>query len=61
MYSITAQSGNVSSYVMEFQADKLEDIATLPKSPTCLPGSTCLCIEDSSVWMLGNDNEWHEI
>ena len=61
MYSITAQSGNVSSYVMEFQVDKLEDIATLPKSPTCTLGSTCLCIEDSSVWALGNDNEWHEI
>ena len=61
MYSITAQSGNVSSYVMEFQADKLEDIATLPKSPICTSGSTCLCIEDSSVWMLGSDNEWHEI
>lgn len=24
-------------------------------------GSTCFVIEDSSVWMLGNDDEWHEI
>ena len=46
---------------MELQVDKLEDIATLPKSPACTSGSTCLCIEDSSVWALGNDNEWHEI
>lgn len=61
MYSITAQSGNVSSYIMEFQVDKLEDIATLPKSPTCASGSSCLCLENSSVWKLGDDNEWHEI
>ena len=25
------------------------------------PGSTCLVLEDSSVWMLGNDKKWHEI
>lgn len=61
MYSITAQSGNISSYVIEFQVDKLEDIATLPKSPTCASGSSCLCLEDVSVWKLGDDNEWHEI
>ena len=61
MYSITAQSGNTSSYIMEFQVDKIEDLVDLPKSPTCAPGSTCLCIEDSSVWALGNDNKWHEI
>lgn len=61
MYSITAQSGNTSSYIMEFQVDKIEDLVGLPKSPTCSSGSTCLCIEDSSVWVLGSDNEWHEI
>lgn len=61
MYSITAQSGNVSSYIMEFQVDKLEDIATLPKSPTCASDNSCLCLENSSVWKLGDDNEWHEI
>ena len=41
--------------------DKLEDIATLPKSPVCASGSSCLCLENSSVWKLGDDNEWHEI
>ena len=59
MYAITAQSGRVSSYVMEFQVDKIEDLVDLPKSPRCAPGSYCLCLEDSSVWKLGNDNEWH--
>ena len=60
MYSITAQSGNTSSYIMELQVDKIEDLVNLPKSPTCAPGSCCLCLEDSSVWKLGNDNEWHK-
>ena len=46
---------------IEKQVDKLEDIATLPKSPTCASGSSCLCLENSSVWKLGDDNEWHEI
>lgn len=59
MYSIIAQSGNTSSYIMEFQVDKIEDLVSLPKSPTCAAGSYCLCLEDSSVWKLGNDNEWH--
>ena len=26
-----------------------------------MAGSSCFCIENSSVWMLGNDDEWHEI
>ena len=59
MYSITAQSGNVSSYVMEFQVDKLEDIATLPT--TWKTGSSCIVIEDSSVFMLNNNKEWVEL
>ena len=40
------------------------DIATLPT--TWEPGSACICIEDSSVYMLGNpdvngEKSWTEI
>ena len=27
----------------------------------CSAGSTCIVIENSSVWMLGTDKEWHKI
>lgn len=49
-------------YVIEFVADSPNDIKNLPTHmPQCAPGSTCLCISDSSVWMLGSDRIWHEI
>lgn len=57
MYSITKQS---KGYVTEFVVDYLTDITTLPITPYAI-GSTCFCIEDSSVWMLGNDRQWHQI
>ena len=45
---------------VEAIADTRED---MENAPTNLgPGSSCLVIEDSSVWMLGcEDLEWHEI
>lgn len=62
MIKITAQRGEVEAYVMELVADTLEDIANLKDQyPTVAVGSTCICIEDSSVWMLGGDRSWHEI
>ena len=45
---------------VEAVADKREDMENAPKYLG--PGSSCLVIEDSSVWMLGcEDHEWHEI
>ena len=76
MYSITKVGDRTNSgSIREFVADKLEDISKLPHLKTqgiqqgndtvsndcVMAGSSCFCIENSSVWMLGNDDEWHEI
>lgn len=62
MVKITAQRGEVEAYVMEFVADTLEDISDIRNNyKTAAAGSTCVCIENSSVWMLGGDGDWHEL
>ena len=76
MYSITKVGDRTNSGgIREFVADKLEDISKLPHLKTrgeqqgsdtvsndcVMAGSSCFCIENSSVWMLGNDDVWHEI
>lgn len=60
-YSITKQSGKEYAYVTEYVIDKRMDLEDVPKFPVCAFGSSVLVLEDSSVHMLGNDNEWHEI
>ena len=46
----------------EFVADELSDIEDLPKDSNYLkPGSKCTVIEDTSIWFLGNDYEWHQV
>ena len=59
MYSIKQQGDTVQTYVIEAIADTRADIASLPT--TWAVGSTCLVIEDSSVWIIGNDLIWHEL
>lgn len=59
MYSIKQQGDTVQTYVIEAVADTRADIASLPT--TWAVGSTCLVIEDSSVWILGNDLIWYEL
>lgn len=62
MVDITAQRGEVEAYVIEAVATERADIDTLGE--TCrgaIAGSTCVCLEDSSVWMLGGDMVWHEL
>ena len=61
MYSITAQSGKTTAYVTEYQVYTLADLIDLPKQPICATGSLCLCLEDTSVWCLGDDGEWHAL
>ena len=61
MYATTSEGGKTSAYVAEFQIDTLNDILTLPIFPNCAIGSSCLCLEDSSVWRLGSDNVWHKL
>ena len=77
MFSITKVGNEVSSReVREFIADLLSDVEKLPHIDTrgtqnaihddglddpVHAGSTCFVIENSSVWMLGNDDVWREI
>ncbi len=64
--------GNVKSFYCDFRSD----IPKLPKNGVkgdlsagdtssaqpCRYGSDCLCLEDSSVWILGKaTNEWKDI
>ena len=59
MYSIISQSGNTTTYVTEFLIDNENDLAQLPKGPRIAPSSCAICLENDSVYILGNDNEWH--
>ena len=77
MFSITKVGDEVSSReVREFIADLLSDVEKLPHissrgtenaiyddglADPIHSGSTCFVIENSSVWMLGNDDVWREI
>lgn len=62
MIKITAQRGEVEAYVIEFVVDTRSDIQDLAiKYPKSAAGSTCICVEDSSVWMLSGDGAWHEL
>ena len=58
-YSSYRNSNNIAPYYTELIADTLADIAKLPTSYAA--GSTCLVIEDSSVWVIGNDLNWHKL
>lgn len=60
MYNVISNGNNVQSAVTEFVADTLNDIDTLPTTGIT-PGSDCIVLEDSSVWMLGNDKTWHQL
>lgn len=59
MYGIKQQGDTVQNGVIEAVADNLADIQELPTKWSI--GSTCLVIEDSSVWILGSDRIWHKL
>lgn len=59
MYSIIRQGDTDQYDIIEFCCDMKADISELPTNVGI--GSACIVIEDSSVWMLGNDKVWHEI
>jgi hypothetical protein len=61
MFSMSKQSGNEAAYLTEYIADTEADVLDLPHIGDCLPGSTCFVIATSAVYMLGNDDVWHEI
>jgi hypothetical protein len=59
MYNIKQQGDTVQNGIIEFVADTRADIDKIPTKWGM--GSTCLVIEDSSVWILGSDKKWHEL
>lgn len=63
VYSIMQQDNDISYDIVQYVVNKRNDVAEVPT--TNQPGSTVLCIEDSSVWMLTVDvegqKEWKEI
>lgn len=58
MINIREQGGKTTAYLTEFTVDKEDEIAELPVFPACAKGSICLCIEDSTVYILNGENEW---
>ena len=58
-YRITSNGSNIQSDVVEVVVDTAADIDDLPT--TFGIGSDCIVLEDSSVYMLGNDRTWHEL
>ena len=59
MYNYIAQGEAISHKVVELVADSRTDVANLPTF--CEAGSTCIVIEDSSVWMLDTNKIWKEL
>ena len=59
-YRVISNGSNIQSSVVEIVADTLQDVADLPTTDYGV-GSDCICLEDSSVWMLGNDATWHQL
>lgn len=58
-YKIISNGTNVQSTVVEVVVDTLADLEEVPT--TFGVGSDCIVLENSSVWMLGNDKVWHEL
>jgi len=59
MYKVIKNGDNTNSTVTELVADFISDIEDLPTDLGF--GSSCIVIENSSVWMLGNDKQWHQL
>lgn len=59
MINIMKQSNNTSAYVIEYVADEEADVAKLPTNVA--PGSICLVVATSQVFMLNNKKEWIEL
>lgn len=58
-YKVISNGNRVQSSVVEIVADTVADVAELPI--TVGVGSDCIVLENSSVFMLGNDLTWHEL
>lgn len=59
MYSIIRENDRAKYSITDYVADTEADIADLPT--TANPGSTCIVIETSNVYMLNNQKQWKQI
>lgn len=59
MINIMKQSNKVQAYVNEYVADTEDDIKDLPI--TDAPGSVCIVIATSNVYMLDNQKTWNQL
>ena len=60
MVTVTQNGNSIQSSVVELVADTLQDLDEAPVDYYGV-GSNCIVLEDSSVWVLGNDRFWHQI
>lgn len=63
--SSDANYTDLKEYVCDLRSD-ISNLPTIGKSgkngDICSIGSECLCLEDTSVWVLGKDaNKWIEL
>lgn len=74
MIKVIKRSGSntlgLKGALWEFTCSENADIANLPTSKTeeypygmlgVRAGSTCICTEDASVYMLGANDTWHKL
>ena len=59
MYNIIRQGDTDQNNILQYCCDTREDLAKLPTKDGA--GSTCIVIEDSSVYMLDSKGQWKEI
>lgn len=57
--TVISNGNTIQSSVVEIVVDTLQDLEDLDTDFG--PGSDCIVLEDSSVWMLGNDKVWHQL
>lgn len=60
MISIGKVSGKDTYLIYEFFADTISDLLEL-KNYECAPGSSCLVIDSSEVYVKNSKGEWVEI
>lgn len=58
MFSFMSQNGSTVYGMVELVADSRSDVLTLPTD--CAPGSSCLILEDFSIWMMNSKKQWVE-
>ena len=60
MYFITKQADKTTQYINELIADTMEDLSSINVS-NMRPGSICLVIEPTSVYILNTEKEWKQL